>query len=188
MNVLVLAASNVGTKTKTAMSYIHKTLEEKHSEHDITFIDFVDKKMEFADGRNYLEWTGDTLEVTAAVMNADVIYIGFPIFQASIPAVLKNLFDLLPVNALLDKTVGIVSTAGSEKHFLIAEMMLKPILNYMKAHVVQSTVFITEKAFSRGEIVEDDIIVRLENLTEQTLTIAKAHEQIRIEEESKYGF
>lgn len=188
MNVVVLAASNVGTKTKTAMSYINKQLEEKHSMHEVSFIDLTEKKIEFADGRNYLEWTGDTFEVTHAIMNADVIYIGFPIFQASIPATLKNVFDLLPVNALLDKTVAIVSTAGSEKHFLVAEMMLKPILNYMKAHVVQTTVFITETAFGRGEIIEDDIIIRLENLTDLTLSIAKAHEQIRLEEEAKFGF
>ena len=58
--------------------------------------------------------------------------IGFPIFQASIPGSLKNVFDLLPVNAFHDKVIGLVATAGSSKHYLIPEMHLKPILSYMK--------------------------------------------------------
>jgi FMN reductase len=61
-------------------------------------------------------------------MDADAIIIGTPIFQASIPAALKNVFDLLPTSAFLDKVVGVIATAGSSKHYLIPAQHLLPIL------------------------------------------------------------
>ena len=95
-------------------------------------------------------------------MEADAIIIGTPVFQASIPATLKNIFDLLPQNAFRDKVVSIVVTAGSAKHYLIVEQQLKPILAYMKAQIVQTYVFIEEKDFYRKEITDDDVLFRIE--------------------------
>jgi FMN reductase len=77
-----------------------------------------------------LDYEGDTAFVTKKIMEADAIVIGTPIFQASIPATLKNIFDLLPVNAFRDKVVSVLVTAGSSKHYLVPEQQLKPkILN-----------------------------------------------------------
>lgn len=50
-------------------------------------------------------------------------------FQASIPATLKNVFDLLPVNAFRDKVVSIIVTAGTPKYYMMVEQQLKPILS-----------------------------------------------------------
>jgi FMN reductase len=45
-----------------------------------------------------MDYTGDTRVVLEKIMEADAYIIGTPVFQASIPGTLKNLFDLLPVN------------------------------------------------------------------------------------------
>lgn len=93
-------------------------LQDKYKEHEVTLLDLAEYKMEFSDGRNYFEYDGDTKYVTETIMAADAIVIGTPTFQASIPATLKNIFDLLPVNAFRDKVVSIVVTAGTSKHYL----------------------------------------------------------------------
>src|SRR5699024_3206257 len=111
---------------------------------EITLLDLAEYQMQFSDGRNYLEYEGDTKYIAETVMNADALFIGTPIFQASIPASLKNVFDLLPEKALRDKVVSMVVTAGSAKHYLIAEQQLRPILSYMKAQLVHTYVFIEE--------------------------------------------
>ena len=121
-------------------------------------------------------------------MQADIIFIGFPIFQASIPGTLKNVFDLLPVNAFRDKVIGIIATAGSPKHYLIPETQLKPILGYMKAHIIQTYVFIEERDFSQGTIVNDDILFRIEELATSTLRVSKVYSQIIEEENDQYDF
>ena len=91
----------------------------------------------------------------------------------SIPATLKNIFDLLPVSCFSYKVVSLFVTAGTSKHYLIAEQQLKPILSYMKAQIVQTYVFIEEKDFLKKEIVNDDVIVRLERLIEDTVILLK---------------
>ena len=56
--------------------------------------------MAFSDGRDFRDYEGDTKRVAEVIMAADALIIGTPVFHASIPATLKNVFDLLPQNAL----------------------------------------------------------------------------------------
>ncbi|MOA25045.1 hypothetical protein D3C78_1457480 [compost metagenome] len=79
-------------------------------------------------------------------------------------------------------------TAGSARHYLVAEQQLKPILAYMKAQIVQTYVFIEEKDFYRKEIVNDDVLFRIDRLVEDTYVLSETYAKIREAEEAKYGF
>lgn len=188
MKIVGLSGSRVGTKTRTAMNYTVETLAEKYPEMDVTLIDLAEYDIQFSDGRNYLEYQGDTGYVVQSLMEADAIIIGTPIFQASIPGTLKNIFDLLPVNAFRDKVVSMLVTAGSPKHYLIAESYLKPILAYMKAQIVQTYAFIEEKDFYRKEIANDDVLFRIDRLVEDTVVLTETFTKIREAKEAEYGF
>lgn len=188
MKIILLSGSNVGTRTRVAMDYTMNLLKEKYPESETTLIDLAEYDMQFSDGRSYLEYEGDTGFVTKSIMDADAIMIGTPVFQASIPASLKNIFDLLPQNALRDKVVSMIVTAGSPKHYLIMEQQLKPILAYMKAQVVQRFVFIEEKDFYRKELMNEDIHFRMESLIEDTVVLTETYQKIRQEKEKQYGF
>ncbi|RTR27851.1 NAD(P)H-dependent oxidoreductase [Robertmurraya yapensis] len=188
MKIVGLSGSKVGSKTRTAMNYTIDALVAKYPKIEVTLIDLAEYDVQFSDGRNYLEYEGDTGYVTKAIMEADAIIIGTPIFQASIPATLKNVFDLLPVNALRDKIVSMFVTAGSAKHYLVAEQQLKPILSYMKAQIVQTYVFIEESDFHRKEIVSDDVLFRIERLVEDTVVLTEAYGKIREEKDAEYDF
>ncbi|KOP82470.1 NADPH-dependent FMN reductase [Cytobacillus solani] len=188
MKIVALAGSIVGSKTKTAMLKTVKMLKQKYPEHEVILLDLAEYTVEFSDGRNYFEYEGDTKYVTETIMAADALIIGTPTFQASIPATLKNIFDLLPVNAFRDKVVSSVVTAGTAKHYLMVEQQLKPILAYMKAHIVPTYVFIEEKDFLRKKIVNDDILFRLERLVEDTVLTVEAFESIRAKKDEEYDF
>src|SRR5690625_1804865 len=188
MKIAIISGSIVGSKTKTAMLEIAKTVKEKYPEHEVTTLDLAEYNLQFSDGRNYFEYEGDTKEVLETIMEADAIIIGTPVFQASIPATLKNIFDLLPVNAFRDKVVSIVVTAGTAKHYLMVEQQLKPILSYMKAHIVPTYVFIEEKDFLRTEITNDDVLFRLQRLVEDTILTVEAYEIIRQKIDEQYDF
>ncbi|PAV28202.1 FMN reductase [Virgibacillus profundi] len=188
MKIVALSGSNVGSKTRTAMNSTVKVLHENYPEAEITLVDLAEYEIQFSDGRNYLEYEGDTGYVAQTLMEADAIIFGTPIFQASIPATLKNVFDLLPQNALENKVASILVTAGSAKHYLIPEQQLKPILAYMKAQIVQTYVFIEEKDFYRKEIVNDDVIFRLDRLVEDTVVLTETYMKIREAKEEAYGF
>lgn len=188
MKIVLISGSKVGSKKRTAMDYTKKSITEKYPDAETILIDLAEYEVEFSDGRNYLEYEGDTGYVTKTIMEADAIIIGTPIFQASIPATLKNIFDLLPVNALQHKVAGILITAGSEKHYLIAENQLKPILGYMKAQIVQTYVFAEEQDFHRKEIINDDVLFRIDRLVEDTVILTETFTKIREEKEAAYGF
>lgn len=189
MKILVLSASNIGNKTKVATEALFKSIHKQYGdEHLYKYVNLQEMDIEFSDGRNYLDYTGDTAEVTRAIMASDVIFIGTPIFQASIPASLKNIFDLLPQNALQFKTVSMLITAGSEKHFLIPEMQLKPILSYMKANIVPNYVFLLDKELIGNDITSDDIHFRIDTLIEDTIILAEAYQEVWRKQEERYGF
>lgn len=188
MKVVLLAGSNVGSKTRTAMDYTLKISNEKYPEIEFTLLDLAEYELVFSDGRNYWDYEGDTKYVTETIMAADAIIIGTPTFQASIPATLKNIFDLLPVNAFRDKIVGTLVTAGTAKHYLMVEQQLKPILAYMKAQIVQTYVFVEEKDFYRKEITNTDVIFRIERLVEDTVDLTKTYKKIQEEKDAMYDF
>ncbi|MFJ5714813.1 NADPH-dependent FMN reductase [Neobacillus sp. NPDC093127] len=188
MKIVGLSGSKVGSKTRTAMNYTLKKANEKYPDAEITMIDLAEFDVQFSDGRNYWEYEGDTKYVTETIMGADAIIIGTPVFQASIPGTLKNIFDLLPVNAFRDKVVSMLVTAGTPKHYLMVEQQLKPILAYMKAHIVPTYVFIEEKDFLRKEIVNDDVLFRIERLVEDTVMLVEAYAGIRQAKDAEYDF
>ena len=188
MKIVALSGSKVGSRTRTAINYTIEIAKRRYPNHDITLIDLADYDLEFSDGRNYFEYDGDTKYVTEMIMSANSIIIGTPVFQASIPATLKNIFDLLPVNAFRDKAVSMVVIAGTAKHYLVVEQHLKPILSFMKAHIVPTYVFIEEKDFLRKEIVNDGILFRLERLVEDTVLLVEAYASIREKKDAEYGF
>ncbi|MEK4510993.1 NAD(P)H-dependent oxidoreductase [Paenibacillus anaericanus] len=188
MKIVGISGSNVGSKTRTAMDYTLQIAREKYPDADITLLDLAEYEMVFSDGRDYREYEGDTKVVTEMIMAADAIIIGTPVFQASIPATLKNIFDLLPVNAFRDKVVSMLVTAGTAKHYLMVEQQLKPILAYMKAHIVPTYVFIEEKDFHRKEIINDDVIFRMERLVEDTVLLVDAYVKIRAAKDAEYDF
>lgn len=159
MKVLAINASLSGTKTGRAMDALSFSSDVEYE-----LINLKDLDMAFADGRDYREYDNDNSTIIQKMIEADAIIIGTPIFQSSIPGVLKNLFDLLPINALQGKTVGIVVTAGSARHYLVAEHQLIPILNYLKTDVISKYVFMEPNDFTENSI-EDDIALRLETLT-----------------------
>lgn len=188
MKIVGLSGSQIGSKTRIAMDATIQAIAEKYPEVETILIDLADYRMEFSDGRNYLDYEGDTGYVTKTLMEADAIVIGTPIFQASIPAALKNIFDLLPVNAFRDKVVSMLVTAGSAKHYMVADTQLKPILAYMKAQMVQTFVFIIEEDFYQKEIINHDVLLRIERLAEDTVVLTETFTKIREEKEAEYDF
>src|SRR5699024_5850539 len=188
MKIALIVRSKVGSKTKIAMDHTLTGVMESNPEVVIILLDLAEYEIVFSNGRNYEEYDGETKYVAETIMSADAIMIRTPTSQPSIPATLKNIFDLLRVNAFRDKVVSTLVTAGSAKHYLMVEQQLKPILAYMKAVIVQTYVFIEEQDFHRGEIMNDDVLFRIERLVEDTVVLTETYAKIREEKEASYGF
>ncbi|HLQ96298.1 MAG TPA: NADPH-dependent FMN reductase [Pseudogracilibacillus sp.] len=188
MKVVAIAGSIVGSTTKTVMEKVIDMFADQYPQHEISLLDLGKFDIQFSDGRNYVDYEGETKEAAEMIMNADALIIGTPIFQSSIPGTLKNVFDLLPVDAFRDKTVSTVVTAGSAKHYLVAEQQLKPILSYMKANLVPTYVFVEEQDVFQKEIINDDIPFRIERLLQDTVMMTDSFREMREKIEAQYDF
>lgn len=188
MKISILIGTVFGFKTKIAANYIQQVLQEKYADNEIQLLNLADYQIEFSDGRNYLDYSGDTGKIVRELMDSDIIFIITPIYQASIPGSLKNLFDLLPLQAFRDKIVGMVAVAGSEKHYLTIEQQLKSILAFMKAQIVQTYVFALDTDFIKEEIGNDEIVFRLDRLVEETMIQARVSRAIQAENDAQYDF
>ncbi|GIP65312.1 hypothetical protein J32TS6_38670 [Virgibacillus pantothenticus] len=58
----------------------------------------------------------------------------------------------------------------------------------MKAQIVQTYVFMEEKDFYNQQIINDDVVFRIERLVEDTVTLTETYANIRQTKEAKYGF
>ncbi|MFD1064662.1 NADPH-dependent FMN reductase [Oceanobacillus locisalsi] len=169
MKIVGISGSTVGSKTRIAVEHVLKYIEKEHTETEVELLDLKDYDIVFSDGRSYSDYTGDTKIFLEKIMEADGILIGTPVFQASIPGTLKNVFDLLPVDAFKNKMIAITATAGTTKHYLVPEQHLKPILHYMHAWVIPKYVFVEEKDYTNHVITNQNVIDRLNKLADDLI-------------------
>ncbi|MCL5116280.1 MAG: NAD(P)H-dependent oxidoreductase, partial [Firmicutes bacterium] len=181
MKIVLLSGAIVGAKTRITLNHAYNMLAEHYPKAEVTVVDLAEYDVQFSDGRNYWDYDygGDTRYVAQTVLSAQALIIGAPVYQASIPAPLKNVFDLLPVHALRDAVAGIIMTAGSARHYLVAEQQLKPILSYLRAQIVPNYVFIEERDFNENDIANPEILLRIHRLVEDTVALADLYKRMR---------
>lgn len=175
MKLLGISGTIIGEKTASAVKQVveHAKLLDARLETDL--LDLRDYKVEFCDGRQTAAYNEDTQKVIDAVLSADCYIIGTPIFQASLAAPLKNLFDLLPPTAFRNKVIGFVGTGGTYQHFLVIENQLKPIAGYFRAYTAPDYVYANRDHFdSTNRIVDSSVVERVEALAAQVLHMSKS--------------
>ncbi|MDY0393487.1 NADPH-dependent FMN reductase [Virgibacillus halophilus] len=176
MKLVGVSGTRAGNKTSQAVYDVLAAAKRLDTSIETELIDLKDYDISFADGSPLAYFDDDTWMVADKIMAADCLVFGAPIYQASIPGVLKNLLDHFPENAFKYKVTGIVATGWSEKHFLVTEYQLKPVLSYLKGLVPTGNVFVQNDCFSLEgeEIINERVAKRLENLADEVLFLQRS--------------
>ncbi len=124
-----------------------------------------DYRISFADGRPPEDFGDDTGAVVQRVTAADMFLIGTPIFRATYTGALKNLLDLLPVEALRGKVCGLVGMGATDHHYLAVDTQLRPVLTWFGAHTVPTSVYLQSRHFTDGRLSDPTAIESLQALT-----------------------
>jgi FMN reductase len=122
-----------------------------------------------ADGRPPETLGDDTAAAVATIAAADAVVLATPVYRGSITGTLKNLLDHVPVSALRDTPVAIVSMGATHDHHLGAERHLRDVLAFFGALVVPTAVYLTSADFADG-----DAAGRLDAAIASALTLAAA--------------
>ncbi|WP_144460723.1 NADPH-dependent FMN reductase [Siminovitchia fortis] len=170
MKLLGISGTIVGAKPAILVNEVLNKVREKDLKIDTELLDLKNYNMEFSDGREVQQYNDDTQKIIRKVMDADFYLIGTPVFNGSIPAPLKNLFDLLPPATLRHKIMGFVAVGGTYQHYLMIENQLKPIAGYLRAYTTPSYVYAHNSHFNeKNEITDDDLQTRINNLAEELI-------------------
>lgn len=188
MDIVLLAGSNAGRKSRAVIDVAEDLFGEFDEKIHTKVYDLKELDMPIADGKNYLDYGGEFTELLQSIMNADALLIATPIYNAGMPSALVNVIGALPDKALQKKAVGIIVTAGSNNHYLVAEYQLKPMLTYLKAQLVPSYVFVNETSFQGSEIIDADVRFRIQDLLIDLVLLTKGVKFMEEEEEKLLGF
>ncbi|MCL4859304.1 MAG: NADPH-dependent FMN reductase [Caldilineaceae bacterium] len=103
----------------------------------------------------------------AKVQRARAVVIATPVYKAAYSGVLKAFLDLLPQDALADKSVFPIATAGSSSHLLAIDYALKPVLFALGAQHVLKGLYIQDSQLQQG----DNDLVTLDSALLQRLQV-----------------
>ena len=81
----------------------------------VDILNLADTAIDICDGRALDAYGEATRQAVVRISDAGAVLIGAPVYRASFPAVLKNLLDIAPVEALQNKPVGIFAMGGSAR-------------------------------------------------------------------------
>lgn len=137
-------------------------------------INLASAGVEICDGRPLAEHDAATRAAVDTIVEAAAVLIASPVYRASFPGVLKNLLDILPVEALRNKPVGIVAMGGSPHHYLAVDGHLRLVLAWFGALVMPTSVYLTGRDFTDGKLASEEAARDLQSLGRSMVSLAEA--------------
>jgi FMN reductase len=96
------------------------------------------------------------------VVKADGLIAATPIFSASYSGLFNTFFDVLQPDALAGKPVLLAATAGTARHSLALEHVVRPLFSYLRAVVVPTTVFAASEDWGAGRSAGEALSERID--------------------------
>lgn len=176
MNLLGLSGSPARKSSSRTLDAVEKVLgfakeyDESVTTHTINIRDF---DVQFCDGRDPALYEGETKEIIDKIIAADALVLGTPVYRGSYTGILKNVFDIIPNNALVGKPVGIVATGSTHHHYLAIEHEIKPLLGFFHAHALPGGVYANSDHYSNNVLVNEGVLERLHQLARALIDFTK---------------
>ncbi|MGE0599952.1 MAG: NADPH-dependent FMN reductase [Dehalococcoidia bacterium] len=145
--------------------------------HLTTLLDLGQLNLGFADGRPVEQLTDDTPRLVHSVEQAEAVILATPVYRATLTGALKNALDLLPIEALMGKPVGVVAMGATLHHFLGAESHLRDILSWFGAWQVPTNVYLSSADFAEGKLT-DGAADQLDALVDALTKLADASKSL----------
>ncbi len=164
-----------GCSQKTLVA-VEKALDYAYQHDDSIEIEVVnvgELNIQFCDGRDPSKYEGDSRTLIDKIIAADALIIGTPMYRGTYTGALKNVFDLIPNDALIGKPVGLIATGGSDHHYLALEHELKPILGFFLAHAIPGSVYANNEHYSERDLVSEEVLDRLKQLARSVVNFAR---------------
>jgi len=176
MNLLGLSGSPAKNAASRTLNAVKQTIEYAHQldpSISLETINVRDMDIELCDGRDPALYEGDTKSLIDKIVAADALILGTPVYRGSYTGILKNVFDVIPNDALVGKPVGIVVTGSTQHHYLSIEHEIKPLLGFFHAQALPGGVYLTPEHFNDRVLVDEGALERLNQLATSIIQFVK---------------
>ncbi len=161
------------SKTLLAIEKAVEHVADAYPSVETEIVNVRDYDVQFCDGRDPARYEGDTRKVIDKIVEADALIVGTPMYRATYTGILKNVFDLIPNDALHGKPVGLVATGGSDHHYLAIEHELKPLIGFFQAHALPGAVYAKNEDYENGALVSGGVVESLRQLATSVVEFAE---------------
>lgn len=153
MSRIVVISGGLGTPSSTRVlsgdivARLDESLSRKGESLDATVVELRDLAHPIADAMLTGFPVGRLAEVVESLEGADALIVVSPTFSASVSGLVKSFFDILDPGILSGKPVLLAATGGTERHSLMIEYAMRPLLSYLGALPVRTGVFAATSDF-----------------------------------------
>jgi len=135
-------------------------------------LNLAEQRLGFADGRPLDQLGDDSARAVGRIAAADGVLLASPVYRGSFTGALKNFLDLVPVDALRGKPVGIVAMGASPHHYLGVDWHLRDVLAWFGALVLPTSVYLEPGHFAEGKLADAGARAAMDDLVGGVLELA----------------
>jgi len=176
MKVVVISASpRKIAKTQVLMKYVTEYINDLmldvERSLEVKFINLSDGGIDYYTGDG--NFSDTTKQAIKDITEADVWLVGTPIYNSFFSSALKNLFEYIDYKKTAGKTAGLIIVASGNSGFADVQTLLTQLMSYFNVITNPRAVFVTADTVDNGEIINENVNSRLNQLVDETLELAR---------------
>lgn len=109
-----------------------------------------------------------------SIESADLLIAAAPVYRGSYPGHFKHLFDLVGMEALIDKPVLLAATGGSDRHALVLDHQLRPLFSFFQALTLPIGVYGANSDFDNYRVTSPALQARLQLAADRAVPLFDA--------------
>lgn len=153
---VVLGSVSRPGRLHAAVSWLLTEAEGAFPQATADLIDLHTLSVSFADGRPLDQYSDDTQSVVERVQAADGVLLATPIYHSAYSGALKNVLDLLPVEALQGKPVAMLGLGATTAYYQALESQLRPVLTWFGALTLPVGGYLAQDQFTDGQLSDEE--------------------------------
>lgn len=153
MTRVVVISGGLGTPSSTRLlgdditARLRESLALRGEELEATVVELRELAHPIVDAMLTGFARGALADVLDTVGSADAMVVVSPTFSASISGLVKSFFDILEKDAIAGIPVLMAATGGTERHSLMLDFAMRPLLSYLGALPVRTAIFAATSDF-----------------------------------------